>query len=242
MKKNNLMSAALIVCLGLFSINANAFRLEPMVANFAADGEGSTKIFRVENEGKEKIAVKIQAFVRQIDEKGKETLVETKDFKIYPEQMSLAASDSRAIRVIYLGLKNLEKESAYRIVASQLPVSFKEDSKQKNGIKFLFQFVASVYVTSDQYYPKIMVESITREKDELKIKVINKGQKHAVLKNVKVLIKDTTGKVIDLGADVVKTWDGENLLSGSRRTFRVKSPLNFDLTKNPPKIEIKEEI
>ena len=241
MKKNHQLTSVIFLFLAAFSFRAEAFRLEPMVANFTPDGEGSTKIFRVENEGKDKIAVKVQAYTRQIDDKGKETLVESKDFKIYPEQMSLSASDSRAVRVIYLGTKTIDQEVSYRIIASQLPVSFKEESKQ-TGIKFLFQFVASVYVTSDKYFPKVVIESITRDKDQLRIKVINKGQKHVVLKNVKVVLKDNDGKNVDLGADLIKSWDGENLLSGTRRTFKVKTPLNFDLTKNPPKIEIKEEI
>ena len=107
----------------------------------------------------------------EFDDKGKETTVESKDFKIYPDQMTLEPSDSRAVRVVYLGVKDIEKESSYRIIATQLPVDFKADAK-KNGIKFLFQFVASAYVTNDKYYPKVLVESITKEKDNLKINFI----------------------------------------------------------------------
>lgn len=240
MKKQTLAKAFFTIVIAL-SLKAPAFRLEPMVADFSIDGEGASKIFRVENEGKDKIAVKIEAFVRSHDENGKETLTPTKNFKIYPDQISLAASDSRAVRVIYQGPKDLEKEEAYRIVASQLPVAFKEDNK-KTGIKFLFQFVASVYVTSDKYYPKVVVESVSRiDKDNIRIKVINKGQKHALLKEVKVELKDTAGGVLQLGPAVIKDWDGENLLSGTRRTFKVKSSANFDITKDVPKIDVKEQ-
>lgn len=224
-----------------FTATAGAFRLEPMVADFSIDGDGASKIFRVENEAKEKIAVKIEAFVRAIDENGKETLTPTKNFKIYPDQISLAASDSRAVRVIYQGPKDLEQEAAYRIVASQLPVSFKEDPK-KTGIKFLFQFVASVYVTSDKYYPKVQVESVTNiDKDNIRIKVVNKGQKHALLKDVKIELKDSAGTVLKLGPENIKDWDGENLLSGTRRTFKVKSPGTYDIKKEVPKIDLKEQ-
>ena len=239
MKFFNLIAVLILV---LSANPAFAFRLEPMVANFSVDGEGASKIFRVENEGKEKIAVKLEAFTRQIDEKGKETMVPSKDFKIYPEQVTLEPSDSRAIRVLYLGVKDIEKESAYRIVASQLPVSFKTEEK-KSGIKFLFQFVASVYVTNEKYYPKVVIESITRtDKDTLKVKVVNKGQKHVILKNVKVELTDKQGKPFKLDASAVKSWDTENILSGTRRTFKVKTTSDFDLAKNPPKIEIKDEM
>jgi fimbrial chaperone protein len=223
------------------SFEANAFRLEPMVAEFGVDGANASKIFRVENEAKEKVAVKIEAFVRSIDENGKESLTPTKNFKIYPDQISLAASDSRAVRVIYQGPKDLEQEAAYRIVASQLPVSFKEDPK-KTGIKFLFQFIASVYVTSDKYYPKVVVESVTNvDKENIRIKLINKGQKHALLKKVSVELKDTSGGVLKLGPATIKEWDGENLLSGTRRTFKVKSGGTFDIQKDVPKVDFREQ-
>lgn len=240
MKKHTTIFFLSLACI-LLSNSAFAFRLEPMMANFSPEGEGATKIFRIENESKETIAVKIQAFTRQIDDKGKETQTPSKDFKIYPDQVSLSGSDSRAIRVMYIGPKGLEQESSYRIVASQLPVSFKEEGK-RTGIKFLFQFIASVYVTSDKFYPKIEVESVTRiDKDNLKLKVINKGQKHTLLKNVKIEMKDTTGKSIVLGEDLIKNWDGENILSGSRRTFKLKSTADYDLVKDKPKIDIKDE-
>lgn len=226
----------------LLSFTAEAFRFEPMQAEFTPEGQGTTKIFRVENEAKESVAIKIEAFTREIDDKGKETQVPSKDFKIFPDQISLAASDSRAIRVMYIGPKSLEKETAYRIVASQLPVSFKEE-KKKTGIKFLFQFLASVYVTSDKFYPKIEVESISRvDKDNIKLKIINKGQKHTLLKHVKIEIKDTSGKSLIMSNEVLQNWDSENILSGTRRTFIIKTPLNYDVDKYRAKVEINEEI
>ena len=224
----------------LGSFQAKAFRLDPMTADFTAEGEGSTKIFRVENEGKDRIAVKIQAFVRQIDEKGKEKLTPTTDFKIFPEQISLAASDSRAVRVVYVGKKEHDRELAYRIVASQLPVTFKEDTK-KTGINFLFQFVASAYVTNDKFYPKIEVESVTHtDKDTLKVKIINKGQKHVLLKNVSAELTDANGKPFKMNSENISTWDSENILPGTRRILTVKSASQFDIIKNKPKIEIRD--
>lgn len=241
MKKYSAKAFLFFVTL-IMVIKASAFRLEPMVANFTVGGDGASKIFRVENEGKERIAVKIYAVLRQIDENGKESLVETKDFKIYPEQVSLAASDSRAVRVVYIGPKDIEQEVAYRIVAAQLPVAFKDEGK-KSGVKFLYEFKASVYATNEKYIPKIEVESITRiDKDQIKVKIINKGQKHTLLKFVKIELKDTSGKTLKLDGNLIKNWDGENILSGTRRTFILKSAVNFDLQKNPPQIEVQDEI
>lgn len=235
-------SLAILIFSFLVSVSVEAFRFEPMMADFTPEGQGSVKIFRVENEAKEPVAIKIEAFTREIDDKGKETQVPSKDFKIFPDQISLAASDSRAIRVMYIGPKSLEKETAYRIVASQLPVEFKE-GKKKTGIKFLFQFLASVYVTSEKFYPKIEVESISRiDNENIKMKIVNKGQKHTLMKYVKIEIKDTDGKSLRMSNEVLKNWDSENILSGTRRTFIIKTPLNFDVNKYKPKVEINDEI
>lgn len=240
MKNHTLISVLLLTLIVSFKVSA--FRMEPMDVDFTPDGEGASKIFRIENEGDEKVAVKIRAYTRQIDDKGKESRVASRDFKIYPDQMTLSASDSRAVRVIYIGPKRLEQESSYRIVATQLPVEFKKDTK-KTGVSFLYEFVASVYVTDEKFVPKVEVESITRtDKDNLKIKVINKGQKHTLLRNVKIELKDTDGKVLPLDVKLIKEWDSENILSGTRRTFNVKSSQNFDIIANPPKIEVKDEI
>ncbi len=238
MKKSKLIYLMFTVVFGSFQVKA--FRLDPMTVDFSAEGEYSTKIFRVENEGKDPIAVKIQAFVRQIDEEGTEKLTPTTDFKIFPEQISLAASDSRAVRIVYVGKKEFDRELVYRIVASQLPVSFKEETS-KTGINFLFQFVASVYVTNDRFYPKIEVESVTRtDQGTLKVKIVNRGQKHVLLRNVNVELTDANGNSFKLNSDRISAWDSENILPGTRRILTVESQSQFDIYKNKPKIEIRD--
>lgn len=224
-----------------FTLSASAFKLEPMVVDFDPEGKGSTKNFRIENEGKEKVAVKVEAFFRKIDANGKEKRVPTDHFKIYPEQLSLMPSDSRAVRVTYQGPKNLKSESAYRIVASQLPVTFKNKVK-KTGVNFLFKFIASVYVTAESFIPKLEVDSVKRiNSDRVKIKISNSGQKHRQLKGVKIHLKDKTGKSIVLNEVNIKDWDAGNILAGSDRTYIFKSDLLFDLKKKPAVIEINDE-
>lgn len=218
-----------------------AFKLEPMVVEYSPQGPESTKNFRIENESKEKVAVKVEAFERIINSNGKERRVPTNHFKIYPEQLSLMPSDSRAVRVTYQGPKELTTESAYRIVATQLPVSFKNRTK-KTGVNFLFKFIASVYVTSDTFVPKLEVESVKRiNSEKVKIKLKNTGRKHRQLNGVKVILKDKTGQTLALNESIIKNWNSGNILAGGQRTFDVKSNLQFDLKKNGAVIEIKDE-
>jgi fimbrial chaperone protein len=225
----------------IVSVNALAFKLEPMVVDFAPHGPNSTKNFRIDNESKEKVAVKIEAFIRKLDANGKEERVPTDHFKIFPEQLSLLPSDSRAIRVTYQGAKELTSESAYRIVATQLPVTFKNKVK-KTGVKFLFKFIASVYVTSNEFIPKLEVESLKRiNAERVKIKLKNSGQRHRQLKGVKVILKDKSGRSLALNESVIKDWDAGNILAGGQRAYSFKSDLKFDLKKNGAVIEIKDE-
>ena len=235
-------SCVLLTSLLFTSFNANAFRLEPMLAEFTPTGSSATKVFRVENESNEKVAVKLKMTTRVIDENGKEENVDSSDFKIYPEQVSLDPSDSRAIRVVYIGKKQIDMEQNYRLFASQLPVSFKNE-KPKTGVKFLYQFVASVYVTSDKYSPKVEVESFERiDKNTAKISLVNKGQRHVLLKGVKVELFDGNNKTFRVGPENSEDWDSINILSGSRRIVKVKTDKDFDLAKNPAKVVIENEI
>lgn len=229
------------VILIMMSAYGYAFKLEPMLIEFSPHGPGSTKNFRIENESKEKVAVKVEAFFRKIDTNGKENRVPTDHFKIYPEQLSLLPSDSRAVRVTYQGPKELASEAAYRIVATQLPVSFKNRVK-KTGVNFLFKFIASVYVTADNFIPKLEVESIKKFKQGYaKIKIKNKGQKHRQLKGVKIILKDKVGKMLALNESVIKDWDAGNILAGGQRTYSFKSNLQFDFKKHGAVIVINDE-
>lgn len=231
----------LFILLLIASANSFAFKLEPMVVEYTPQGTGSSKNFRIENESKEKVAVKVEAFIRKIDSNGKEKRVPTDHFKIYPEQLSLMPSDSRAVRVTYQGPKELAAESAYRIVASQLPVNFRNRVK-KTGVSFLFKFIASVYVTSEVFIPKLEIESVKRiNAERVRINISNKGQKHRQLKGVKVLLKDKSGQTLALNESVIKDWDAGNILAGGQRSFSFKSNLQFDHKKNAGIIEIKDE-
>lgn len=235
------MKIFLLLIASLISVQAIAFKLEPMVVEYSPQGPESTKNFHIENESKEKVAVKVEAFLRTIDANGIEKRIPTDHFKIYPEQLSLMPSDSRAVRVTYQGPKELTTESAYRIVATQLPVSFKNRTK-KTGVNFLFKFIAAVYVTSDTFIPKLEVESIKRvNSDKLKIKINNTGRKHRQLQGVKVILKDKAGQTLALNESVIKDWNAGNILAGNHRTFNFKSNLKFDLKKNSAVIEIKDE-
>lgn len=222
----------------IISIPAQAFKFEPMVADFKPEGAGSSHVFRVENENKDHVAVKIEAYIRQIDKDGNETRVPTDHFKIFPSQLSLKGKDSRAVRITYQGPKQLTGEMAYRIVASQLPVDFQKKVKQ-SGVQFIFRFMASAYVTSDAFIPQLQVESVKQiDSKKTQIELSNIGKKHRQLKGVKVILKDKSGKTLALNESIVKNWDAQNILAGGTRQFTFDNNSKLVFQKNDSKIEI----
>lgn len=236
------MKTLILILLFTLSIPALAFKFEPMVINFKPEGKGSSQVFRVENENKDHVAVKIEAFMRYIDKDGFETRVPSDHFKIFPSQLSLKGKDSRAVRITYQGPKPITGEVAYRIVASQLPVDFAKKVKQ-SGVQFIFRFMASAYVTSDAFIPQLQVESVRNiDSKKTQVNLTNLGKRHRQLKGVKVILKDKSGKKLALNEAVIKDWDAQNILAGGSRQFIFNNNSQLVLQKNDSEIEIKDEL
>jgi fimbrial chaperone protein len=202
---------------------AYGFRLDPMVADFETSGPNQSKVFRIENNGQERIAIALKATSRSHDIKGEEKRDKVDDFSIYPEQISLGPNDSRNIRVTYKGLADLKSEKAYRLIATQLPVDFKGDKKNAQ-LNFLFEYVASVYVHSGSVQPRLEIKQ-TEVTGANKVRVIieNSGTAHRLLKGVSLHLTNESGKNIPVKETSFQNWSGENILAGSQREFDLQT-------------------
>lgn len=213
------------------TIPAQAFRLSPMVVEFAPTGTKATQTFLLENTEKERVAIQLEATTRAMDINGKEQRGETKDFLIFPEQLSLDAGERRNVRVTYVGKQNLEKEFPFRLIASQLPVDFKKSEANKAAsvnLHFLLQYVASIYVGPDSAKPKLEVAQLVAAKraGELELVLKNSGTKHRLLNDIQVILvnKKTKWK---LDQEQMKKISSENILPGGVRHFFLKPPADF---------------
>ncbi|WP_374076892.1 fimbria/pilus periplasmic chaperone [Bdellovibrio bacteriovorus] len=203
-----------------------AFRLSPMVVRFSPTGTASTQVLTLENTGTDKVPIQIEAFTRIENEKGEEVRKKTDDFNIYPEQIVLLPNEKRNVRVTWSG-EVAEEEKAYRIIASQLPVEFRDrNSKPKKpgvNLNFLLQYVASAYVTPDGAIAKIKIKDV-KSLDSKKVSVVvaNEGTAHKVLrvKKLKLLSGEkTVGEI-----ENPKEFESINLLPGSHKNIVVTSP------------------
>lgn len=97
-----------------------------MTAEFDAKGRGATQTFQVDNNGDTEVALEVEALTRKIDLESKETREKTKDFMIYPLQLTVKPGEKKNIRVTYVGAE-LEKEQPFRLVVRQLPVNLEKE-------------------------------------------------------------------------------------------------------------------
>lgn len=220
----------LALSFSIFTWNASAFQLSPMVIQFSPEGVRKTQVLTLENNGGEKIPLQIEAFSRHMDAKGEEVRKPTSDFVIYPEQVVLLPGEKRNVRLTWGGTIENAQEKAYRIVATQVPVNFKEKNAQtkKPGVSlnFLLQYVASAYVSPEGAVAKIKVKSVKSLPDK-KIELVlkNEGSAHMVLRLKELSVLD--GKKVLLKLNSVKELESANLLAQSEKSFVI--PVNQDV-------------
>lgn len=227
---------SVVAFLLLPSLAAWAFRFSPMVVEFTPSGPRSTQVLIIENPGDEKLPVQIEAFARSTNKKGEEIRTKTEDFAIYPEQVVLLPKEKRNVRVSWSGKIKDGKEKAYRLVASQLPVDFREKNsapkKTSVNLKFLLQYVASAYVTPEGAQAQVVVKQVKRiGPKKVSVTFANEGKAHRVLLFKSFRIKAADTVLLDLTSK--KEIESINLLPGDVASVELETvkeiPANQEL-------------
>lgn len=221
---------------------AHAFRFSPFRAKFEPSGAGTNQLFTVENNTNERASVQIRIMTREVDVDGgeKNTDVE-KDFSIYPAQMVLEPHAKRSVRVQWVGDTRLKEEKAYRIIAEQLPVNLDKEKPKNSAVKFLVSYRGALFVT-----PPGLAQNVTLDfsgttqdvagKKTLEIVLHNRGTQHALLRNLKLDIKDDKNNTVRLaGENQLKGITGESILAKHRRQFVIPWPQ--ELVGKPTRID-----
>jgi P pilus assembly chaperone PapD len=221
------------LCLALLAsvaLPAQAFKVSPMVQEFADQGREATHNFVVENTTSQEIAIEVQLKKRGFDAQGEETRADTKDFSLYPPQFTLKAGAKRLIRVSYVGEAALKTEAAYRLIFQQLPVDFKTKGAARGAVAIdvLLRYVASLYVAPPDLKGRLEIADFSVRGDKLRVTLRNTGDAHQVLSKIGLrLVADS--KQIDLpAASVEKTLGAENLLPGMSKSYDVGAGQNLD--------------
>lgn len=209
------------------------FKLSPMSVELSDRGKKATKSFRVINTGKKKVKVEAEVLTRKIDLNNKETREDTSDFKLFPPMLEVDPGKSRVIRISYIGQK-VDSEKAYRLVVRQIPDPQK---KKEEGaqIDFLFEYVASVYITPKGAKPDIVVEKSLKVSDQIEINFKNRGDKHVLLRRYKIELKqDKLKSIVNFQSKRYEKIGSQNILAGLTRKLILK-----DQKFKPGKVEVK---
>jgi len=236
---------SLFLIAALFALaagDAGAFRFSPFRSKFEPSGPESNQLFLVENNTGAPASVQIRIADRQIDVDGGETTRDNeKDFAIYPAQMILQPRSNRSVRVQWIGDPNLKEERAYRIIAEQLPVNLSKEKPRTSSVKFLVSYHGALFVTPPGLSQNVRLDffGVTPEPDQkrmLELVMQNRGTQHALLRDLKLEIKDDKGKVVTLTGDkALKGMTGESILAKHRRRFLLPWP--GDLRGTPKQVE-----
>ena len=224
------LSLVVLTALMAVSYNAEAFRFSPFRAKLDVSGSGSSKLFDVENNSDEPTTVEIRISTRDADVDGHEmNKDDEKNFTIYPAQMILKPRETKSVRIGWVGDATLKTEKAFRVIAEQLPVNLDKKKQGKNAVKFLVTYHTALFVTPPDVSHDVALDFLGATKSAegkkmIEIVLHNRGKQHALLRNLKLDLKDDKGNTVTLLGEQLKRVTGEGILAEHRRRFLLPWP------------------
>ena len=189
----NTVRAGLAAMFLLGSIAAvHSFTFEPMTISFDPSGPGTVRTFRLKNDSKERIAVRVTILSRKNEVDGSEVNAAVPDgaFVVFPSRFVLEPDATRSLKVQWKGGDPGNREAAYRIIAEQVPVEFQ--ARQGSGISILLKYVGALYIRPPRASGSDVkvVSAIGAEKKGkrgISLRLRNNGGIHAVLTDSRCL-------------------------------------------------------
>ena len=133
----------------LCSVPASAYDLQPIVIQLTPGGAGSSQNMTITNTHQVPIAIEVKAFKRNQRPDGSDELIlDEEDLIIFPPQMVIPAGQSQTFRVQWVGESAPERELAYRIVTTQLPINFDvpEVDGRSADLAVNYRYEAALYI------------------------------------------------------------------------------------------------
>jgi fimbrial chaperone protein len=228
----NSVCAFLLFAFAVFQ--AWSFTLEPMTAQLDPSGEKSIATFRVDNDGPAKIAIRFRVLSRDVSVDGAETNAPVDAlFAVYPARVLVEPGRFATVKIQWRGSSSLEREQCFRFVAEQVPVD--ADQGTATGLRILFRYVASVYVSESSFAPSLSVlaEASTDKsgKPGVTVEISNRGTRHVVAKDLTVDLAFDGGSSCRFGAAELGALGNFNYLPGC--AVRVFVPVAKKLPDGP---------
>lgn len=212
-----------VLFLTIFLTNISAFKLQPISMDFKDEGKESIKYFTAKNTDSEKIALKVEIYIRDMNVNGEDILIKTeKDFFIYPKQFILKGNSEQRIRVQYQGDKISTSEKSYRIIVDQVPIEF-DSNTNKGGLNILYRYIGSIYILPEIISQNVYIISSKKADDKLMLNLKNNGNSHVILQDLHITLSDKFNSIVLKPEDLIGL-NGTNILSGKIREYITQWP------------------
>ncbi len=161
----------------LMAVAAQAYEVTPMRVFLQPDRGQSSATITINNVRTEALPVEIQVFRRVVAANGEQEFQPAEeDFITFPPQVQIAAGQSQAIRIQYVGSLG-EVAEAFVVQVTEVPVNKLEGT----GIQFTYNFGVAVYVQPPRARARLAVSEAGVVDGALRFKVANSGNDYGFL-------------------------------------------------------------
>lgn len=154
-----------------------AYEVTPMRVFLQPDRGQNSATITINNIREEPLPVEIQVFRRVVAANGEQTFEPAEEeFITFPPQVQIAAGQSQAIRIQYVGSLG-ETAEAFVVQVTEVPVNKLEGT----GIQFTYNFGVAVYVQPPRARARLAVSEASAAEGTLRFKVANSGNDYGFL-------------------------------------------------------------
>lgn len=211
----------LIALLAVLPSLASAFTMEPMSALLSPSGSGTIATFRIKNDGKERIAIRLSLLSRDSSPEGIEVNAPADElFVAYPSRLLVEPGSSASAKVQWRGPPKVDAERSFRLVAEQIALEGGSGKDGNSGIKVMFRYIASLYVGESGFAADLAATVVGAKGPDgspgLMVELRNQGRRHVIATDARVIVDG----LAPLDSAELGGLSGANYLPGrSRRAF-----------------------
>ncbi len=206
---------------------AVAYEVTPMRVFLQPDRGQNSATITINNIRTEPLPVEIQVFRRIVTADGEQVFEPAEEeFITFPPQVQIAAGQSQAIRIQYVGTLG-EAAEAFVVQVTEVPVNKLEGT----GIQFTYNFGVAVYVQPPRARARLAVSEAAATDQTLRFKVANSGNDYGFLTGQALEYRVGAAR-ITLTPDELTTLVSNPIVPpGATREFAV--PLDKSLVAGP---------
>ena len=204
-----------IVTASALTCAAGAYEVTPMRVFLQPDRGQNSATITISNIREEPLPVEIQVFRRVVAADGEQVFEPAEDeFITFPPQVQIAAGQSQAIRIQYVG--NLsELAEAFVVQVTEVPVNRLEGT----GIQFTYNFGVAVYVQPPRARARLAVSEAMAVDGTLRFKVANSGNDYGFLTGQALQYTVGTARVTLTPDDLANVVSNPIVPPGATREF-----------------------